>query len=126
VRPGPVGGARLRLAVEEHGAGRQLVRFHVWPRPSRGGSALALALAAFAVASGQRGAVVGAALLGAIAFLLASKIVRECGAGVAACLRALPRGAEAASGALADDLMQSLREEHPPLPAAASEPVRLP
>src|SRR5439155_921310 len=28
------GKARLRTAVEEHGLGRQLVRFRIWPRPS--------------------------------------------------------------------------------------------
>lgn len=31
VRGGLAGGAKLRLAVEEHGAGRQMLRFRVWP-----------------------------------------------------------------------------------------------
>ena len=35
VRLGPLGSARLRVAVEEHGQGRQLVRYRVWPRWSR-------------------------------------------------------------------------------------------
>ena len=33
--PGGISGScRLRMAVEEHGAGRQLVRFRCWPRPA--------------------------------------------------------------------------------------------
>jgi GT2 family glycosyltransferase len=32
VRTGPVGAVRLRSAVEEHGAGKQLTRVRVWPR----------------------------------------------------------------------------------------------
>jgi GT2 family glycosyltransferase len=32
VRGGIFGGARMRSAIEEHGGGRQLVRFRVWPR----------------------------------------------------------------------------------------------
>jgi GT2 family glycosyltransferase len=31
VRGGPLGRARFRAAVEEHGAGRQLVRYRIWP-----------------------------------------------------------------------------------------------
>jgi hypothetical protein len=31
VRAGPLGRARLRAAVEEHGAGRQLIRYRIWP-----------------------------------------------------------------------------------------------
>jgi hypothetical protein len=34
VRGGIFGAARLRSAIEEHGGGRQLVRFRVWPRAS--------------------------------------------------------------------------------------------
>ena len=32
VSGGLLGGARVRMAVEEHGAGRQLIRFNAWPR----------------------------------------------------------------------------------------------
>ncbi len=35
VRVGPLVAARLRMAVEEHGQGTQLLRFRVWPRWSR-------------------------------------------------------------------------------------------
>jgi glycosyltransferase involved in cell wall biosynthesis len=32
VRVGPLAAARVRLAIEEHGEGRQMLRFKVWPR----------------------------------------------------------------------------------------------
>ena len=38
VRGGMLGSMRLRVAVEEHGAGRQLVRIRSWPRFSRIGA----------------------------------------------------------------------------------------
>ena len=52
VTSGLLGGARLRVAVEEHGAGRQLVRFKVWPRWSgltRGALAVFALLTSMAV-----------------------------------------------------------------------------
>jgi GT2 family glycosyltransferase len=37
---GALAAARLRVAIEEHGQGRQLVRFRVWPRLSAAGAVL--------------------------------------------------------------------------------------
>jgi GT2 family glycosyltransferase len=48
LRVGPVGGVRLRTLVEEHGAGRQLMRVRVWPRASARGTAAAVALSLLA------------------------------------------------------------------------------
>lgn len=45
-RGGALGSARLRMAVEDHGAGRQLVRIRIWPRSSPAGLAVAFALIA--------------------------------------------------------------------------------
>ena len=42
VRGGMLGSMRMRMAVEEHGAGRQLMRFRSWPRFSRIGLGVAL------------------------------------------------------------------------------------
>ncbi len=36
VRDGTLGSVRLRMAIEEHGAGKQLVRFWLWPRCGSG------------------------------------------------------------------------------------------
>jgi GT2 family glycosyltransferase len=44
VRSGPLGGARVRIAVEEHGSGRQLLRAKIWPLVSPGGLLVPMAL----------------------------------------------------------------------------------
>jgi hypothetical protein len=68
----------VRLAIEEHGEGRQYLRFRVWPKLRRGLtlSLLGGALAALALADGAwlAGAVLTA---GALAIPLAA--LRECG-----------------------------------------------
>jgi glycosyltransferase involved in cell wall biosynthesis len=58
LKVGWLGGARLRMAVEEHGEGRQLLRFRVWPRWSAAtvlASLALLALCGVAVADGAAG-----------------------------------------------------------------------
>jgi GT2 family glycosyltransferase len=49
LRTGPLGGVKIRVAVEEHGAGRQLLRARIWPRASTGSTLVALTLALVAV-----------------------------------------------------------------------------
>jgi GT2 family glycosyltransferase len=68
LRAGPLGGVKIRTAVEEHGSGRQLLRARVWPRASAGGvavGALLALLSAYALLRGDpaRGVAVGIALL---------------------------------------------------------------
>jgi GT2 family glycosyltransferase len=70
VRGGLLAGARLRAAVEEHGAGRQLLRFRVSPRPT----AITLVLSAvFAV--GAAAAAIAAAWAAATALTIAGGLV---------------------------------------------------
>jgi GT2 family glycosyltransferase len=45
LRTGPLGGVKIRVAVEEHGEGRQLLRARIWPRASTGGLLVGLTLA---------------------------------------------------------------------------------
>ena len=74
VRGGLLGRARLRMAVEEHGAGKQLVRVRTWPRPSRAGLAtptMVALLAAIAVAIEPSAA--AAATFGGLALLVAAR-----------------------------------------------------
>jgi hypothetical protein len=49
LRVGPLGGVKIRTAVEEHGSGRQLLRARVWPRASALALMFALALVALTV-----------------------------------------------------------------------------
>jgi GT2 family glycosyltransferase len=44
LRAAPLGGVKIRVAVEEHGQGRQLLRAKIWPRVSAGGSLVAALL----------------------------------------------------------------------------------
>ena len=44
-RGGALGSCQLRMAIEEHGAGRQLVRFRLWPRLSPWGIGVAVLFA---------------------------------------------------------------------------------
>jgi GT2 family glycosyltransferase len=58
LRAGPLGGVKIRTAVEEHGSGRQLMRVKIWPRASAGGViavALLGLLSAYALLDGQVG-----------------------------------------------------------------------
>jgi GT2 family glycosyltransferase len=71
LRAGPLGGVKIRTAVEEHGLGRQLLRARVWPRASGRGGAVAIVLAvltAYALVEGE--AAIGAFLAAALTFLV--------------------------------------------------------
>ena len=89
VRGGVFGATRLRLLVEEHGRGRQLARYRLWPRISpRGLVLLALLAAAAALAAADRAAGV-AAVFGGLAALLVARLLYECGASMAAAIDVL-------------------------------------
>ena len=88
VRGGVLGAARMRMAVEEHGRGRQLLRFRVWPRVPAGAIALVVLAALFAALAASRGSLGGVAIFGALAIVLVVRILRECAAAVALLLRA--------------------------------------
>ncbi len=88
-RGGALGSARLCMATEEHGAGRQLLRFRLWPRFSRSGG-----LAALFLGPGRRGrggdqAWAAALILTACALLLVSRMLVESAAAVAVLRRAI-------------------------------------
>ncbi len=89
VRGGLMGVARMRLAVEEHGGGRQLVRFRCWPQFSRVGLALVLTLALLAGAAALSDPWFVAAVLAASALLLAWAAIRDCATAVGVLVGAL-------------------------------------
>jgi GT2 family glycosyltransferase len=72
LRAGPLGGVKIRTAVEEHGSGRQLLRARIWPRATGRGLAAAIVLAGltvYALLEGQVG--IGLTLAIAMIVLLA-------------------------------------------------------
>jgi GT2 family glycosyltransferase len=78
VRGGLLGGARLRLGIEEHGAGRQLVRVRSWPRAGRAAMVLVAALALLALLAGVGDAEAASLLLATFAGLLLGRVLYEC------------------------------------------------
>ncbi len=89
VRNGIVGSARVLMAIEEHGMGRQLVRFRVWPRCSRIGIMLIILFAALTIEAGFEGAWGYFTILGVTTALLGMRPVHECAAATAAVLHAV-------------------------------------
>jgi GT2 family glycosyltransferase len=90
VRGGLLGAARLRLAVEEHGSGRQLVRVRVWPVVSLAGLVTAALLGALALAAGMAGQAEVCAVLAAGAGGLVLAALHAAGGALATVLRQLP------------------------------------
>ena len=123
VRVGPLAAARVRVAVEEHGHGRQLVRYRVWPRWSRLLPPLVGLLTLWLAGSMGESPylVVG---IGAVLLLVLLRALQEAGAGVAVVLRALERGAEEeGSRDLLDDLRSEAEQTVPGTVKAPAEAV---
>ncbi|HLH63580.1 MAG TPA: glycosyltransferase [Ktedonobacteraceae bacterium] len=86
---GIFGTTRTRMAVEEHGAGRQLLRFRLWPRCSFAGLALILLFGLLSTAAMFAQAWSASAVLGIVAILLAVRVYEECANAMATLLRVL-------------------------------------
>ncbi len=89
VRGGLFGAARVRMAVEEHGSGRQYVRFRVWPRCSPAGIALMIFFPSLAVGAAVDGRTAVALGLAATSLALACRTLFECAIAQGALLEAL-------------------------------------
>ena len=89
VRGGMLGAVRVLTTVEEHGAGRQLLRARSRPRVSRQGLRVALLIAVIAGLAVGSGAWLPALVIGAGALLLVVRMLFECGAAMSSMLSAL-------------------------------------
>ncbi|MGA7732007.1 MAG: ABC transporter transmembrane domain-containing protein, partial [Chloroflexia bacterium] len=98
VRGGLLGAARMRMGVEEHGGGRQLARFRLWPRFRPVATGLVLIFAGLAVWAGGSGAWVAAVGLGFVGAAFAGRVLYEC----AASLGTLRMGVRATEGVQLD------------------------
>jgi hypothetical protein len=83
VRGGLFGGARLRMAVEEHGAGKQMVRPRSWPRLWAPGVGLALLFGMGAIMAALGQAWIASLVLGSIAVLVTLRTLQECASAAA-------------------------------------------
>jgi GT2 family glycosyltransferase len=78
VQGGALGAVRMLMAVEEHGGGRQLVRFQVWPTWSNVGLSLSLASAALAAGAATSRVWLVTGLLGVAGVIAAWRGFQEC------------------------------------------------
>jgi hypothetical protein len=88
---GLLGSCRVQMAVEEHGAGRQLVRFRSWPCYASWVLVLLVLVAAGAADAAIREARTACVLLAFAAVLVGFPVVQQCGAAMAAMDRAIRR-----------------------------------
>jgi hypothetical protein len=95
LRGGLFGGARILTAVEEHGHGRQLIRFGFRPRPTWGAPLLAACFALAGIAAALSGAFAAAAVLAAVLALVVGITARDCARAAGSTGRATARLAEA-------------------------------
>lgn len=86
---GLLGGVRLLMTVEEHGGGRQLTRWWLWPHFWPPGLLLTMAVVLLALLALLDHAGLSAILLGVIALLLIGRVLGDCAVAMAASLNAL-------------------------------------
>jgi GT2 family glycosyltransferase len=91
IRGGMLGSAHVRMAVEEHGSGRQFVRYRSWPRWSRGGLALTIVFAVLSLGAALDRSWLACAVLGAIALIFTLSAIRDCGTATGSIVRVLDR-----------------------------------
>lgn len=89
VRAGLLGGARLLMTCEEHGAGKQLFRFIVWPRYSFEGIVSVVVLAMLACGALFDRAPIAYVILTALTVSIAFRVLQEGSVALAAVERAL-------------------------------------
>ena len=98
LRGGLFGVARILVAVEEHGGGRQLLLFRVRPLLSRDALGISFIFAALCVAVALDGALAGALVLGAIAGIVAGLALYDCSIAVGTVLRSVEEGTNPVAG----------------------------
>jgi GT2 family glycosyltransferase len=89
VRGGIFGVVRLRMAIEEHGAGTQLIRFRSWPRCSGKAIVLVLLSTVFSVGAAFDQAWAASLMLAGIALFPAVRTFQECAGATCAILSAM-------------------------------------
>lgn len=92
VRGGLLGTARLRFVAEEHGAGKQMLRFRLWPQVSK----LALVVFAAAAALAAGAFYDGAVFVGGVLASLSSWVLIAAATDASRALHTLERGLSAA------------------------------
>jgi GT2 family glycosyltransferase len=114
VRGGLLGGARLRLAIEEHGAGRQLVRARWWPQAGWGSLTLCVLVSALALVAALSDGGTAAIALVALAGALWLRVAYECAVAGSAIRQALARTFAPAARTAVRPVPGAFARRHPP------------
>jgi GT2 family glycosyltransferase len=126
LRAGPLGGVKIRTAIEEHGSGRQLMRAKIWPRASAGGLiaiALLTLLSAYALLDGQVGM---AATIGVAIALVLALGVEGTGTAMSLAVSELDRIVEDEEAGSDDERAQAPRARPGPLIVPGPQPGIVP
>jgi O-antigen biosynthesis protein len=107
VRLGPLATSRVRMAVEEHGNGCQLIRYRIWPRWSRAVPPLLALLGLWLAGSVARHLYLGGAVAGVLCLLLVVRALLDAAAAIAVVEDAVTGRLEAEYRS--DDLLEDLR-----------------
>jgi len=83
VRIGVHGGARMLMTTEEHGDGRQMLRFRCWPKCSTQGLALLLLCSLISSGALVAGVLTVGIIFGVVSLFLSFRTLRECGEAMA-------------------------------------------
>lgn len=78
IQGGILAGVRTRMAVEEHGSGRQMLRFRVWPRFSVSGFVMLLVIMGISIAAGYDHSWTAASLLFTVGIVWAGRMAYQC------------------------------------------------
>jgi hypothetical protein len=78
IHGGILASARTRMVAEEHGAGRQMLRFKSWPRYSAFGVSITALMAILATTAAVDRAWLAALLLASTSLLIGGRILYEC------------------------------------------------
>ena len=91
-RGGTLGAARLFMAVEEHGTGKQLFRFRSWPRFSLEGVIAIVVFTGLSIGAAWEQYWLAYDILALVTLLLVGRTLFECAGAMAAIQRAIAKG----------------------------------
>jgi len=94
VRAGLFGSARVLMAVEEHGSGKQFVRFRVWPSCSLAGFLPTVFFGSLSLAAATEHAWAAFGILGITTIALGWRFIKGCGSPIATVLRVVKQASQ--------------------------------